>query len=159
MKSTAFFKIVNMIIRCGFSFFSYMRRTGLFGRPWLIILSSQEGANYGRTDLSQARTLINLRRLNLIKHLEMFVSSLARLLPPETTFVGCFACQGNSDHDARYSGNMPLFISKLNHRRPAHHVELNPDKVSAILSRCGLVVIDMMELNGLTYFHSRKRIN
>jgi len=61
--------------------------------------------------------------------------------------------------DTRYSGNMPLFISKLSYRRSAHHVELNPDKVSAILSRCGLVVIDMMELNGLTYFHSRKRIN
>ena len=69
MKSTAFFKIVNMIIRCGFSFFRYMRRTGLFGRPGLIILSSQEGANYGRTDLSQSRPLINPRRLTMLKHL------------------------------------------------------------------------------------------
>lgn len=159
MKSTAVFKIVSMIILCGFSFFRYMRRTGLFGGPGLIILSSHEGANYGRTDLSRARTLISLRRLDLIKHLEMFVSLLARLLPPGTSFVGCFACQGNSGYDARYSGNMPLLNLKVSHHPSAHCEELNPDKVSAMPGRCGLVVTDMMELNGLTFFHSKKRIN
>ena len=159
MKSTAVFKIVSMIILCGFSFFRYMRRTGLFGGPGLIILSSHEGANYGRTDLSRARTLISLRRLDLIKHLEMFVSSLVRLLPPETSFVGCFAYRRSSGLDAQHPGNMPLYLSRIIHHRSAVREELNPDRVSVILGRCGLVVIDMKELNGLTYFHSRKRIN
>ncbi len=159
MKTTAVFKIVSMIILCGFSFFRYMRRTGLSGGPGLIILSSHEGSNYGRTDLSQARTLISLRRLDLIKHLEMFVSSLVRLLPPETSFVGCFAHPGNSAPEGQHTGNIRLFLSSLIHHSPAYRRELNRDRVSAILDSCGLVVNDMKELNGLTYFHSTKKIN
>jgi hypothetical protein len=137
MKSTALFRIVKMIVLCGFSFFRYMRSSGLTGEPGLVILSSHEGADYGRLDLRRARTLISRRRLDLIKHLEMFVSSLVWLLPPETSFVGCFAQEG--------------------HFSAGRHRQLSRDRVSALLEGSGLVVIDMKEMNGLTYFHSRKR--
>ncbi len=139
MKSTALFRIVKMIFRCGFSFFRYLRCSGLTAEAGLVILSSHEGADYGRLDLRRARTLINLRRLDLIKHLEMFVSSLVWLLPPETSFVGCFAEEG--------------------HFSAGRHRHLNQERVSALLEGNGLVVINMKEMNGLTYFHSRKRQN
>lgn len=139
MKSTALFRIVKMIFLCGFSFFRYVRSTGLRVEPGLIILSSHEGADYGRLDLRRARILINLRRLDLIKHLEMFVSSLVWLLPPETSFVGCFAQEG--------------------HFPAGRHRHLNRERVSALLEGSGLVVINMKEMNGLTYFHSRKSQN
>lgn len=137
MKSTALFRIVKMVALCGFSFSRYMRSSGLTGEPGQIILSSHEGADYGRLDLRRARTLISRRRLDLIKHLEMFVNSLVWLLPPETSFVGCFAHEG--------------------HFSAGRHRHLSRDRVSALLEGSGLVVIDMKEMNGLTYFHSRKR--
>lgn len=157
MRSTAVFRIVSMIALCGFSFFRYMRSAGLKGGQGLIVLSSHEGANWGRRDLRRATTLISLRRLDLIKHLEMFLNSLVRLLPPDTSFVGCFAQKntGSSDH----TGLMTGFHSGPYPHGDSGYPELSRDRVSAILERSGLVVIDMKQLNGLTYFHSRKKLN
>ncbi len=137
MKPAALFSIVKMIALCGYSFFRFMRSSGLTGVKGLVILSSHEGADYSRLDLRHARTLISLRRLDLIRHLEMFVRSLVWLLPPETSFVGRFAQEGHF-----YTGR---------------HRHLSRDRVSALLEGSGMVVIDMKEMNGLTYFHSRKR--
>lgn len=156
MKSTAVFRVVSMIILCGFSFFRYMKRAGLIWGPGLIILSSHEGANYGTVDLKRARTLISLRRLDLIKHLEMFLSSLVRLLPPDTCFVGCFASQQSAFSDKRHPGNLPVRMARFLHHHPAVTDDISFDRVPAILGRSGLVIIDMKEMNGLTYFHSRK---
>lgn len=157
MRSTAVFRIVSIIILCGFSFFRYMRSAGLAGRQGIIVLSSHEGANWGRNDLRRAGMLISLRRLDLIKHLEMFLSSLVSLLPPDTSFVGCFAQKNaeGSDHAGLFTG----FHSKRTHYAISGYQELNRDRVSSILERCGLVVINMKQLNGLTYFHSRKKLN
>lgn len=159
MKSATVFRLLSMIVLCGFSFFRYMRRAGISGEPGLIILSSNKGANYGRIDLSRARTLISLRRLDLIKHLEMFVSSLVMLLPPQTCFVGCFAHQRNTSWGEEIHGTGPHFLARLLHHHAAGNSELSRERVSALLGRCGMVVIDMKEMNGLTYFHSRKRSN
>ncbi|MRR23966.1 hypothetical protein EG830_13425 [bacterium] len=157
MRSTAVFRIVSMIALCGFSFFRYMRSAGLTGGQGIMVLSSHEGANWGRGDLRRARTLVSLRRLDLIKHLEIFLSSLVSLLPPETSFVGCFS-QRNSvggDHPGLLAG----FHSGLTPQSNSGYPELSRDRVSAILERSGLVVLDMKQLNGLTYFHSRKKHN
>ena len=157
MKSTAVYRIMSMIILCGFSFFRYMKGAGLAGGQGLIVLSSHEGANWGRMDLRRATTLISLRRLDLIKHLEMFLSTLVSLLPPDTSFVGCFA-HGRSeryDHAGFMASLNPLHV----HRGDSGYPVLSRDRVSAILERCGLVIIDMKQLNGLTYFHSRKKHN
>lgn len=148
--------MVSMIILCGFSFFRFMKGAGLAGSPGLIILSSHEGANYGTVDLRRARTLISLRRLDLIKHLEMFVSSLVRLLPPDTSFVGCFARHRSEFSETGHSGSRPVLMTRLLHHRSAVKGDLSCERVSAILGRCGLEIINMKELNGLTYFHSRK---
>lgn len=156
MKSTAVFRIVSMIILCGFSFFRYLRCAGLTRAQGLIILSSHEGASWGRMDLRRAGTLISLRRLDLIKHLEMFLSSLVQLLPPDTTFVGCFAQHNQAKRGEYHEGHTGLF-SRFSFNGTSGCVALSRDRVSSILERSGLVVMDMREMNGLTYFHSRKK--
>lgn len=157
MRSTAVFRIVSMIVLCGFGFFRYLRSTGLAGGQGLIVLSSHEGANWGRRDFRRATTLISLRRLDLIKHLEMFLSSLVSLLPPDTTFVGCFAQRRSEscDHTGLIAGLSPFYA----HRGDSGYPELSRDRVAAILERSGLMVLDMREMNGLTFFHSRKKYN
>lgn len=157
MKSTAVYRIVSMIILCGFSFFRYMKGAGLAGGHGLIVLSSHEGANWGRRDLRRATTLISLRRLDLIKHLEMFLSSLVSLLPPDTSFVGCFAHKSAERGD--HKGLLTAIYPRFAHNSETGYPQLSCDRVSAILERSGLVVIDMKQLNGLTYFHSRKKLN
>jgi hypothetical protein len=157
MKSTAVYRIVSMIALCGFSFFRYMKSAGLAGGNGLIILSSHEGANWGRRDIRRARTLISLRRLDLIKHLEMFLNSLGSLLPPDTTFVGCFA-QRPSENIFQ-QGMMTGFLYRLARHGASGYPELSRDRVSAMLERSGLAVLDMREMNGLTFFHSRKKLD
>jgi len=156
MREKRVFRIFRMMVICGFSFFRYLWSAGLTKESGMIILSSHEGANWGRCDLRDARMLINLRRLDLIKHLEMFVSSLVRLLPPETTFVGCFAQGGLvSAGDEPSDGHTGLWAGLAGHSSGRCQL-LSRDRVSALLEGSGLEVIDMKEMNGLTYFHSRK---
>jgi len=156
MKSMALFRIVRMVVLCGFSFFRYMRSAGLAERQGIIILSSHEGANWGRSDVQRAGTLISLRRLNLIKHLDMFISSLVRLLPPDSSFVGCFAQKHIPETGKEHTGAVTGFSQETGYHSRCGYRELNSARVSAILERSGMVVLDMRELNGLTYFHSRK---
>lgn len=157
MKSTAVYRIVSMIALCGFSFFRYMKSAGLVGGHGLIVLSSHEGANWGRRDIRRAGILISLRRLDLIKHLEMFLNSLGSLLPPDTTFVGCFAQRHSENID--HPGMMTGFPVRLVHHGASGYPELSRDRVAAMLERSGLAVLDMREMNGLTFFHSRKKLD
>jgi hypothetical protein len=156
MSEKRVFRVFRMFLICGFSFFRYLWCAGLTRESGMIILSSHEGANWGRRDIGNARMLINLRRLDLIRHLEMFVSSLVRLLPPETTFVGCFAQRGLDAAGTQASGSHGGFWNGLSGHGGGTCQMLSRARVSALLEGSGLEVIDMREMNGLTYFHSRK---
>ena len=156
MSKKRIFRVFRMLMICGFSFFRYLWCEGLTRESGMIILSSHEGANWGRRDLGNARMLINLRRLDLIKHLEMFVSSLVRLLPPETTFVGCFAQRGLVGAGIHASDGHTGFLAGLTGHSAGRCQLLSRARVSALLEGSGMEVIDMKEMNGLTYFHSRK---
>jgi len=156
MSGKRIFRVFRLLAICGFSFFRYLWSAGLTKESGMIVLSSHEGANWGRRDLKDARMIVNLRRLDLIKHLEMFVSSLVRLLPPETTFVGCFSQRGFTSSGTEASGGHGGFWNG-----PAGHGAggcqlLSRARVAALLECSGLEVIDMREMSGLTYFHSRK---
>jgi len=156
MNGKRIFRVFRVLAICGFSFFRYLWSAGLTKESGMIILSSHEGANWGRRDLKDARMLVNLRRLDLIKHLEMFVSSLVRLLPPETTFVGCFSQRGFISAGAGGSDSHGGFWNGLAGHGTGTCQMLNRARVSALLEGSGLEVIEMREMNGLTYFHSRK---
>jgi len=156
MNGKRIFRVFRVLAICGFSFFRYLWSAGLTKESGMIILSSHEGANWGRRDLKDARMLVNLRRLDLIKHLEMFVSSLVRLLPPETTFVGCFSQRGLASAGANATGGHGGFWNGLAGHGNGTCQLFSRARISALLEGNGLEVIDMKELNGLTYFHSRK---
>lgn len=148
--------LARLIASGGLSLFRYLVNAGLFRGPGMIILSRNDHANFGAADLKRVTTLVTLRRLNLVKHLEMFLNSLARILPPDTNFVGCFSPARDGDAGigtAVRHGGLPGWVF---HTGNTECHALNRSKVSEMLERNGLSLISMTEMNGVTYFHSRK---
>jgi hypothetical protein len=148
--------LARLIASGGLRLFRYLVNSGLFREPGVIILSKHDHANFGAVDLKRVTTLITLRRLNLVKHLEMFLNSLARILPPDTNFIGCFSPAkdgaAGTGTSGRHGGLLGWFLNSGN--TECH--TLNRSKVSEMLERNGLSLISMTNMNGVTYFHSRK---
>ena len=149
--------IGNMIAEGGENFFNYLKSHGLTKDPNLMVLSSNHHYYYDYTDLQNVRTLINLKKLNLIKHLDKFLHTLFRILPPNANFIGCF-----SDSKTQKGIGFPFyqpsrvlnkFINFLDSR-----TDRNMDKhdVSKLLKTHGFKIVDMTEINGQTYFSTQK---
>jgi hypothetical protein len=149
-------QVLKLIGSGGVSLFRFLIGSGLFSAPGVVILSRHDRATFGNVDLRRATTLITLRRLNMVKHLEMFLSSLSRILPPGTNFVGCFSPAKRENIVAERHGreyNLPRWLL---HFGSTDCHSLNRSKVSEMLERNGLSLVSMAEMNGVTYFHSRK---
>ena len=86
----------NILSEGGNDFFQYLNWIGLAKEPNLMVLSSMHHYYYDHNDLKGIRTLINLKKLNQVKHLESFLHTLYRILPSKAYFVGCFK---NSNHN------------------------------------------------------------
>ncbi|MBE0678288.1 MAG: hypothetical protein IH592_05945 [Bacteroidales bacterium] len=155
-KTSMIQSLARLITSGGLSLFRYLVNAGLFRDAGVIILSQNSHANFGAVDLKRVTTLVTLRRLNLVKHLEMFLNSLARLLPPDTNFIGCFSSAKDGDTvtgtSLRHGGLPGRFL----HSGGTECHVLNRSKVSELLERNGLSLISMTEMSGVTYFHSRK---
>jgi hypothetical protein len=149
--------MITLFYEGKFSFFRYLNNLGLSGDQDLIILSSRNRYSCAENDLKSAGTLINLKKLNLIKHLDMFLDTLVRILPPGTNFIGCFSERKTSasgvSHTSFLSGTANFsyaipFLRKSNH--------IDKSEVIALLERNNFRIIDMREKNGLTFFLSKK---
>lgn len=162
-------QVARLIASGGVSLFRYLMESGLFSGQGVVILSRHDRATFGTVDLRRATTLITLRRLNMVKHLEMFLSSLARILPPGTNFVGCFSPAKKETVVADRHGREDVLVGGpsvhgsedvLDGRPSVHGSDgfrsLNSRMVSEMLERNGLSLISMTEMSGVTYFHSRK---
>ncbi len=149
-------QVARLIASGGVSLFRYLMTNGLFGGPGVVILSRHDRATFGTVDMRRATTLITLRRLNMVKHLEIFLSSLSRILPPGTNFVGCFSPAKKDSTVTERPGREYSFPGWLFHFSRVECHSLNRRKVSDMLERNGLRLVNMKESNGVTYFHSRK---
>ena len=145
--------IVTMIAEDGDNFFRYLKDLGLSRENDLVVLSSRHHYFYDENELRHVRTLVNLRKLNLIKYLDEFLYTLVQVLPPDTKFLGCF----NNYEDSEKSEKSFLRpIKRLGHKisnlYSGNERILNRNKVTEILESFGFKIIDMTEMNGLTYF-------
>lgn len=155
-RHTLTHSVSSLFASGGLSLFRYLLATGLFRDPGLVILSPHDHASFAGADLKRATTLITMRRLNLVKHLEMFLNSLVHILPPETNFIGCFSKEGKGSVGSWRTGIIDSIKSRILNRDGLENHSLSRNKVSEILERNGLSIISMTEMNGVIYFHSRK---
>ena len=148
--------IVNMIAEAGENIFRYLKSIGLSKDTNLMVLSSKHHYYYDQNELKSVSTLINLKKLNLIKHLDAFLYTLIRILPQNANFIGCFSdsktLNGNS-----FSFYQPLrlFNRFINFLDSSTDHKMDKNEVSEVLERNGFKIVDMTEINGLTYFYSQ----
>lgn len=149
--------IMNMLSGSSENFLNYMKELDLAKSQNLMVLSSGHRYYYDETDLRSVKTVLNLEKLNFIRHIDRFLVALVRILPPDSNFIGCFA--ENAGTEKRDTTNSELSKGLLDRiksfifREPEHYMDKN--KVSDLFENHGFRILDMKEINGITYFHSR----
>jgi hypothetical protein len=139
--------ILRLVAEVGVNFFRFMRHHGISHNSNLVVLSPKDDWSYNKDEIGRARILVNLRELNLIKHLDLFLGALVRRLPPDTSFVGCFS--GRKGYEVFHRSIRRLFRSTA---RRWHSI--NRAEVLELLEKNGFRTINMTDINGRTYFIS-----
>lgn len=134
------------------NFLNYLDFHGLTNESNLLVLSSNHHYYYDYSELQEVSTLINLKKLNLIKHLDDFLQTLYNGLSPKTNFIGCFADRKTQKGVSITSRLYKRFLNFLDARID---VEIDSKEFSRLLESYGFKVIDMTEINGLTYFRTQ----
>jgi hypothetical protein len=152
--------IVKVIAEGGENFFLYLKRLGFATENNLLALSSVHHYYYDENELKNVGTLVNLKKLNHIKNLDDFLQTILHMLPQEANFIGCFS----NDISKKQNGLLTYKPSRLLSRfinfidsRTDHF--LDKSRVSEALEKNGHKIIDMTEIDGITYFHSKLSIN
>jgi hypothetical protein len=143
----------NMAADEGQNFLEYLIRLGLIGESNLLVLSDRDHYYFDQNDLRSIRVLVNLKKLNLIKHLVSFLHVIFRVLPPKASFIGCFTdieYQGDNGfnvYQASYDFNK--FINPLDSKANLH---LDKNNVSRIFESHGFKIVDMTQIKEQVYF-------
>jgi hypothetical protein len=155
----------------GENFYNYIDWLGLSKEPYLVVLSSMHHYYYDADDLKEIKTVVNLIPLNQIRHIKGFFHSIYHLIPHKCYFIGCFA-----DHKKHYGyifNRNPLYKNpeSVNHgilsKIPLLNIiyrmmdartekYLSGKNITLSLEDLGFKVLDMTELDGLTYFCTQK---
>jgi len=152
--------VVSLIADGNVNFFQYLKSLNFSRESDMLVLPSDHHYYYDEQELKRVRILINLKKLNLIKHPDMFLNTLVQTLPPNANFIGCF-----SDNKALKETRLPFYRSSRLFSRLINFLDsrtdhiMNKDEVLKLLERNGFKTIDMKEMNGLTYFHSKMSDN
>src|SRR5665647_2486589 len=70
--------IDNLLTEGGENFLHYLHRVGLANEQNLLVLSSRRHYYYDYNDLKGLTILINLKKLNLIRHLDSFLHTVSK---------------------------------------------------------------------------------
>jgi hypothetical protein len=136
----------------GKNFFHYLKSFNLFKEPELLILSPNIHFYYDENDLKGIKTFILLKKLNLLKEPDTFLHTVSQILPAEVNFVGCFsdskALEGNG-----FLSEITTRVTNFLDFKTVHIMDRKD--VSELLNKHGFKIIDMSEINGLTFFYSK----
>jgi hypothetical protein len=144
--------IDNLIAEGGENFFHYLNRVGLADETNMMVLPSNRHYYYDHSELEGVTTLVNVKKLNLINHLDSFLQTVSDVMSPKTNFIGCFADSKTEKENGLSSRMYKRFINFLDSKTDN---EIDKNDVSRLLESRGYKVIDMTEINGLTYFRTQ----
>jgi hypothetical protein len=142
----------NIRLEAGEGFLQYLYWLQLEDEPNLMTLSSTHHYYYDGEDLKNIKIIINLKPLNSIKDLESFLQCLVKLLPPKSNFIGFFknTIQNRPVFSLTYSSD--FFQSLINYIDLKTNNTLTKRVVSRLLEENKLNVVDITDINGMTYF-------
>jgi hypothetical protein len=143
----------NLLAEGGENFFHYINWLGLAKDPNLMVLSSIHHYYYDFNDLKGVKTLINLKRLNQISHIDTFLNNVFRVLPSRANFVGCF-----KDNKIQSGIAVPFYQSFKLVNRLINIIDAKTDRfmtrkdVIKLLESHDFRIVDMTEISKITYF-------
>jgi len=143
----------NLLAEGGENFYHYINWLGLGKDPNLMVLSSIHHYYYDFNDLKGVKTLINLKKLNEINHIDTFLSNVFRVLPSKANFVGCF-----KDNKIRGGISVPFYQSFKFLNSLINMVDSKTDRfmtrkdVIKLLESHDFRIVDMTEISSITYF-------
>jgi hypothetical protein len=157
------------------SFADYIDWLGLGKDPNLIILSSTQHYYYDEDDLKNVSAVVNLKQLNQIKNLDVLFKTIFKIIPQKSNFIGCFAEKNrhlefplkNSSTSKTSDTNSEALENGIVSRFSFLNLIINimDSKTSRYMTRRdvyqlldthGFKIMDLTELNGLTYFLAQK---
>lgn len=149
--------IANLISGIGGNLYQYLKSNDFPEESDFILIAPNQHYYYDESDMKNIRSLINLKKLNNIKHLEKFLHNLYRVLPPGANFIGCFSDSRKLNRNRKVHFYQPsVLLNRFRNfldSRTDHYI--NRDEVFGLLSVNGFKVMNMTEINGLTYFYSQ----
>lgn len=145
-------EIEQLVAEGGKTFYRYLRWQGLTTDPNILVLSSEHHYYYDHNELKYTTTLIILKKLNLIQHIDSFLHVLHFVLSPEANFIGYFSDSNTPNGSGLISRLNKGFTNFLDSRI---NRKLDRDRVSKLLESHGFKVIDMTVINGLTYLRTQ----
>jgi len=157
------------------NFVSYIEWLGLAKDPDLVVLSSLHHYYYDAEEMKNVKTVINLKELNQIKQINSFLHSIFHILPQKSNFIGCFVdnkkingyvLRNNSssyynkrsfdDIENGIVSRIPFLNMLYSFMDSRTNKYMSGTNVSLLLEDHGFKVMDMTELNGLTYFCAQR---
>jgi hypothetical protein len=146
----------NLISAGGENFFIYLSGLGLAKEPTLMILSSRHNYYYNLDDLKGVSTLINLVKLNRMRHLDSFLITVSRVISRETNFIGCFSDKTIITQSSLYKKNCR---HNNNYSYSDSYLQFDKLDITQILESSGFKICDMTEIKGLTYFMTKTKVS
>jgi len=142
---------IRLSAETGKNFFKYIKGFNLPMDKYMCVLSPSNHYYYDKRELRRVKTLVNLKKLNSIEELNNFLFTLSLLLPPNSNFVGCFS---DSKTTLGQYGFFPKLTEKVNNFLDSRtDNSLDKKKVTRMLEKHGFKVMDMTEIDQLTYFY------
>lgn len=157
------------------SLIDYLDRMGLIKESGMLVIPSSRHYFYDAEDMKGIRTVITLRQLNHIREIRDFLKQIKELLPENSNFIGCFVDNRSQNGFSDKYSNLPRQVSDkaeayengIESRIPfinrmysfidsKTNRYLTKRAVTNLLKEVGLELVGMTDLNGLTYFHTRK---
>jgi hypothetical protein len=158
------------------SFRHYIEWLGLSRDPKLIVLSSIHHYYYDAEEMINVTTVVNLKVLNHLKDINSFLNSMFLILPARCYLIGCFVdnkkqnvfslrkrSAGRGDvalSEAEKNGivsRIPFLNTIFTILDAKANKYLSGKIVTQLLVNNGFEVMDMTELDGLTYFCAQNR--
>jgi len=155
----------------GDNFVNYIEQLDLVKDPNMVVLSSLHHYYYDAEEMIGIKTVINLKELNQVKQLKDFLHSIFHILPAGCNLIGCFVNNkkqsgfvlNTSPSDSYYRRNSDAIENGIASSSPFLNMIYNlidsktnkymsERSVSMLLGEHGFKVLDMTELDGLTYF-------
>jgi hypothetical protein len=144
--------IENLVAEGGENFLFYLRGLGLAHKPNIMVLTSRRSNYYDRNDLKGISTLINLKKLNRMRHLDSFLSTVRAIVPPETNFIGCYSDSSNFVRNRLLQKNS----GRINNCSDSfYYRQFSTDDILLLFKSHGFNIYDITEIKGLTYFRAR----